>query len=714
VGDTTWTPLKVGAGGWLTSIGFDKTGTTFVLRTDTYGAYVGDGVGPWSQVVNAASMPAAFTALMGNWIGEGVYEICVAPSDPNRLYMVYQGKVYRSVNRGLTWMQTAFSYSGVMNPNNGYRYWGEKAAVDPVNPDVVYVGTESDGLYVTFDAGATWAIVAGVGVPGVQGITGIVFDESSGATGGRTNTVYACRNGTGVYRTTNAGATWALMAGSPTVVSHAAVATDGAYYAVSFTASVYRYMSGAWATLSGANDTNHSISCDPFNPARIIAGRDSGHLCVSTDQGATWGSGVRWTVTRTATDVPWLGWASEAYMSNGAIRFDPTVSDKLWFSQGIGVWTCSAPAAATTAWVSKSAGIEQMVGRDVCIPPGGPNVITAGMDRSVWVLPKANTAYPSQYVTMGDSSSLIPAWAVDYSATNPAHIVALINYGPNISGYSLDSGATWTQFPVQPIAGSSGDICATTIDNIIAVIGGQGAFRSTNRGASWTALSVPGASTPGNLHNGYNCKKHILAVDGGTPTTVYLYWYGAGFYLSTDSGATWTLVNSTAFNGEGANWFWQTKIRAVPGQAGHLFATCGQAGGVGAANPASTALWRSTNGGTTWATVPGIAEPYDVALGKAAPGQTYPAIYVVGWYNNVYGIWRSTDNCATWTQIGPFPFDSVDEINVIAASQDTYGDVYVAFNGSGWGYGYIQAADNNIYIRRGTVTASDSMAGAIG
>jgi photosystem II stability/assembly factor-like uncharacterized protein len=281
---------------------------------------------------------------------------------------------------------------------------------------------------------------------------------------------------------------------------------------------------------------------------------------------------------------------------------------------------------------------------------------------------------------------------VNYSASNPAHIVAIINIGPELSGYSLDSGATWTKFPVQPGAGgASGDIIATSIDSIVAVIGNKGLYRSTNRGASWTQITPAGASTAANLHAGYNNKKHILAVDGVIPTTVYLYWFGAGLYRSTDSGATWSMMNSTAFNGEGLNWYWQVKLRAVPGQAGHLFATCGQAGGVGAANPASTLLWRSTNGGATWTTVPGMAEPYDVALGKAAPGRTYPTIYVVGWYNNVYGIWRSTDDTATWMQIGPHPFNSIDEVNVIAASQDVYGDVYVAFQGSGWGYGKLKA-----------------------
>jgi hypothetical protein len=245
---------------------------------------------------------------------------------------------------------------------------------------------------------------------------------------------------------------------------------------------------------------------------------------------------------------------------------------------------------------------------------------------------------------------------------------------------------------VQPyIGGTSGDIIAPSIDNIIALIAGGGyVYRSTNRGASWTPLSLPGASSAESnaLHCGYNCKKHVLAVDGANQNTVYLYFYTHGLYRSTDSGATWTLVSNNTF--DGGNMYWQTKLRSVPGQSGHLFMTAGQAGSDGQQQPAGTRLWRSTDGGSTWTTVAGMAEPYDVALGKAAPGASYPAIYVVGWYNNVYGIWLSRDNASTWTNVGPFPFGSIDEVDVIAASQDVFGDIYLAFQGSGWGYGTLK------------------------
>jgi hypothetical protein len=699
VADTVWAPLKVGAGGWITGIDASLDGTTYTLRTDTYGGYVGNpNAGEtWQQLVRADTMPVSFAASMGDALAEGVYELRVAPSDGNRLYMVYRKKVYRSTDRGTTWTETAFSYSGPMDPNDGYRMWGEKAAVDPVNPNVVFVGTVGSGLSVTTDGGATWYAPTSVPVAThPAGITGIVFDASS-ASGGTTLTAYASSNGNGVYRTTDGGATWSLLSGGPTAVTHAAVASDGAYYAVTgSTGLVYRYAAGAWSSSDSGLQTAHTVTTDPFNAARVIAGRDSGNLSISTNRGASWGSGTIWTMTRQATDVPWLAAANESYMSSGGTRLDPVVPNKLWFTEGIGVWYTTAPDnAARTSWTSWSAGIEQLVARDVKVPPGGANVILAGMDRSVWVVPRDNSSYPARYVTMGSSASLIAAWALAYASDSPSSVVAIINRGlagePELSGYSLDGGATWTRFPVQPGSGGQcGDVVAPSIDNVIAVIGTRYAYRSTDRGATWTPLSLPGDSgaNSSNLHCGFNCGKHILAIDGADPNTIYLYFYTRGLYRSSDGGATWTLATSNTF--DGGNMYWQTKLRSVPGKAGHLFLTAGQAGAAGQPNPAATFLWRSTDGGSTWTKVPDLAEPYDVALGKAAPGASYPAIYVVGWYRGIYGIWRSTDGAATWTQIGPFPYGSVDSINAITASQDVFGDVYVAFQGSGWGYGRLR------------------------
>src|SRR4051794_16225437 len=193
--DSDWLPLRIGAGGYVTGIDI-AADDTMVVRTDTYGAYIWNGT-EWQQLVTALSMPAANVGI-GNQ--EGVYEIRIAPSDTNVLYMEYLGQVYRSDNSGGTWVNTAFSHV-VQDPNDANRMIGQKMAVDPANPDVVYAGTGQDGLFVTTDGGASWHSVTSVpssseGPGGLYpGISGIVFDPTSGVTDGKTNVIYASSYG---------------------------------------------------------------------------------------------------------------------------------------------------------------------------------------------------------------------------------------------------------------------------------------------------------------------------------------------------------------------------------------------------------------------------------------------------------------------------------------------------------------------------------------
>jgi hypothetical protein len=49
---TTWHPLRIGAGGFLTGIDISADGSTRVVRADTYGAYVWESpLSQWKQIV---------------------------------------------------------------------------------------------------------------------------------------------------------------------------------------------------------------------------------------------------------------------------------------------------------------------------------------------------------------------------------------------------------------------------------------------------------------------------------------------------------------------------------------------------------------------------------------------------------------------------------------------------------------------------------------
>ncbi|MEX6947041.1 hypothetical protein AB2C49_33855, partial [Pseudomonas aeruginosa] len=80
-------------GGMISGLSSDASGETFVARTDVYGAYIWDAsANRWSQLVTAASMPDSIRTQNG--AAAGAYEIVVAPSRAQRIYMALQGRVY--------------------------------------------------------------------------------------------------------------------------------------------------------------------------------------------------------------------------------------------------------------------------------------------------------------------------------------------------------------------------------------------------------------------------------------------------------------------------------------------------------------------------------------------------------------------------------------------------------------------------------------------
>ena len=111
----------------------------------------------WVQLVTATSLPAAFVAANSLASSSaGVYEIQMAPSNSNIMYMMLDGYIFSSTNKGTTWTQTSFAQVSA-DPNASTRQYGQKIAIDPNNPNIVYVGTPRNGLWVTTNGGTSWS-----------------------------------------------------------------------------------------------------------------------------------------------------------------------------------------------------------------------------------------------------------------------------------------------------------------------------------------------------------------------------------------------------------------------------------------------------------------------------------------------------------------------------------------------------------------------------
>ncbi|WP_168713093.1 MULTISPECIES: Ig-like domain-containing protein [Sphingomonas] len=666
--DAAWKPVNIGAGGWITSIDIAPDGT-MVGRTDTYGAYLWNGTA-WTQIVTVASMPA------GTFYSAGVYELRVSASNSNIFYMEMGDGIYKSVDKGQNWVKTTFPVITDL-PNQDNRMNGQKMAIDPTNPNIVYAGTQHDGLWVTRDGGSTWQKISAVPQgtnTGDTGLTGITIQGS---------TVYVGTAGSGVYASTDNGTTWKAI-GGPTDIATAAITASGDYYATGNSdQSLWKFSHGTWTKL--ISGSVHAVAIDPFDQNHIVVTTPGGSIQDSRDGGATW-SGWIWNSSLDATnDVKWLD-QSGNYMSSGAIVFDPKVPGQLWQSAGVGVWSTTLPDHSMTwsdsvAWHSHSMGIEQLVANEIIAGAGGDPVF-ASWDRAFFDVTNPD-AYPTTY-SGGDFSA---GWSIDYASSTPSFMVGISDwFGVENSGFSADGGKTWQKFEGLPTWAKDtvgGSIAAASTTNFIWVAAGnQPPAYTLDGGKTWTNISVPGISDWSKVFPSYYLSRTVITADRVLPNTFYFYDTNSGVYKSSDGGASWTKV----FSGQVEDWsYWNAKMEAVPGSAGELFFTSGPQGSDGTVQPGMLPLMHSKDGGATWQQVANVSAT-TFGYGAAATPGGPATVFVVGTVSGKYGIWYSSDDGNSWTQIGDHPMGSLDGVKLVSGDMDQFGRVYIGFGGSGYAY----------------------------
>lgn len=153
----------------------------------------------WESVSPAGMFYARTNA---NYVSGRTNSIAFHPTDPSTMYIAAaQGGVWKTTNNGLNW--------NVLTDNLGSISSGD-IAIDPLNPNILYYGTGElnysgdsqygDGLYKTTDAGATWTKISPATFIG-QYIGKIGINPQN------TNIVY-CAGNAGVFKSTNAGLNW--------------------------------------------------------------------------------------------------------------------------------------------------------------------------------------------------------------------------------------------------------------------------------------------------------------------------------------------------------------------------------------------------------------------------------------------------------------------------------------------------------------------------
>lgn len=247
----------------------------------------------------------------------------------------------------------------------------------------------------------------------------------------------------------------------------------------------------------------------------------------------------------------------------------------------------------------------------------------------------------------------------------------LVIGGPSHAA-SID--ARWTSIGPAAISTSpttSGRVTAIAIGSGGALFVGAaqgGVWRSTDDGASWTALTDNECSLAVGSITIDPVNPNIIYVGTGEPNFSGDSYYGCGILRSTDGGNTWANLGSSVFSTStgGAR---IAKIIIAPNTAGTTNATLYAATSFG--------LYRSSNGGTTWTQTLNVGYGFvsDLLIDASAPATLYAAA-ASPYSNGANGIYKSVDNGITWTKLaGGLPTSDVGRIALAMAST---GAIYAA------------------------------------
>ncbi len=149
-----------------------------------------------------------------------------------------------------------------------------------------------------------------------------------------------------------------------------------------------------------------------------------------------------------------------------------------------------------------------------------------------------------------------------------------------------------------------------------------------------------------------------LAVDASAPNTIYAALPG-GPYKSTNGGATWTKLPTTGLNGVTAG-----KMAVDPTNSTVYLSPL--AGGT---------FSKSTNGGTSWSPV--TLPPNVFSVGIVWDPVTPTTMYI----GCSQGVFKSTDNGATWTPLNNFGVPNVPQIRALAIDPASPSTIYAGTTG---------------------------------
>ena len=642
------------------------------------------GGGVWKST-NAG---VSWTPLTDGQASLSMGAIAVAPSNANDVFAGtgeannsadsnYGEGILHSTDGGTTWALS-------QGPSNIFKTSGlttSKIAVDPTNPNIVYAAmgnvgdndafTPGAGVYKSIDGGVNWANTT-ASIDTGDSYSDVIVDPTNH------NTLYMAlgafygASGNGVYKSTNAGASWSLLSGFGSGVNYGRISlalapsNSQVIYAMaagntSNTGSglfqVSRSDNGGASWVNVTPGVNYMTSqgwydqwviVSPTNPATVFVAGAAGTNSVleSTDSGAHW-SDISQSSAANGNVGPHADHHAAAFTSAG----------KLLDGDDGGIWRLDTATVGSIKWTDINASINTIQFEGVALSPTDPALALGGSqdngterfsDSAGWTL------------TDGGDGGL-----VRYSRQNSNlvyRVSPIGSFGPNAYfRKSTDGGKTWTSDTSGLPSGGAdqgggdgdgeklpiGETDPDTSTNFYPafaidpsndqrlILGSSDLYITTNGANSWTNLT---AGKSGWSNSNPTDSVAISTTNNGNTIYAATGGFFAGssvIFVSTNGGTSWSTRNLPSGGGR-VN---EIQIDPTNDQVAYAVTSTFSANG--------SHVWRTTNGGSSWTNISGNLPDlptWSIQIDTSKANTLY--------IGNDTGVYVTNNLGTSWSQLG--------------------------------------------------------------
>jgi photosystem II stability/assembly factor-like uncharacterized protein len=448
-------------------------------------------------------------------------------------------------------------------------------AIDPKNPDRIFLGTSAGNLYLSIDKGATWSRFARPGNSAEMVLDHIVIDptDSRNLFAAAWNAQLPNSDGD-LFRSHDAGKTWEIVADlhGKSLRALSMAASDPKILVVGTLDGIYRSRNGGrdFERISPANHAEiknvESIAIDPVNPDVIYAG--TWHLPWKTeDGGKTWhnikkgvidDSDVFSIVIDHAQPANiFISACSGIYRSDSAgelfrkiqgipysarrtrmLQMDPTDHNVVYAGTTEGLWK-TIDGGATWKHMTGS----NIIINDVLIDPRQPSRVLLATDRS-GMLASDDGGVTFTASNRGFTHRQAAALLVDRKNSNVLYAGVLNDKEFGGVFVSPNAGQTWKQNS-DGLDGRDVFVLRQAADSTLVAGTDHGIFALSPNGSRWTPRDLP-LPKPQVASLKKASTRLATAPDPAPRVTVLELgaekWFAATsstLFVSSDSGATW-------------------------------------------------------------------------------------------------------------------------------------------------------------------------------